>query len=184
MGEAGVTQAIKILKDFYENALLQTSASYVPPNAGADGETVGDKAPDTGFSSDYSGNQDAATGILGMLDVIKSDFERTIDTTNDEEADAVGAFEKYKSDTESAIGEKEDLIDTKKSNQKETKGVLADKKDDLHDHTNLKNSALEELAKLKPACVSTGSDYAEKVARREQETASLKSATLILDEMR
>merc|ERR550537_714264 len=65
IGNAGVTQAIKILKDFYENALVQTGAGYVPPNAGADGKTVGDKAPDTGFDGDYSGNQDAASGIMG-----------------------------------------------------------------------------------------------------------------------
>merc|ERR1719463_600160 len=44
-GNAGVTQAIKILRDFYGNALVQTHSSYVPPNAGADGLTVGDKAP-------------------------------------------------------------------------------------------------------------------------------------------
>merc|ERR1719463_726880 len=70
-GLAGVKQAIKILKDFYEGGgFLQ----YTPPNAGADGKTVGDMAPDTGFDSDYSGNQDAASGIMGQLDVIKSDF--------------------------------------------------------------------------------------------------------------
>merc|ERR1719327_820625 len=73
-GNAGVTQAIKILKEFYEGAFLQ----YTPPNAGADGKTVGDMAPDSGFEGEYHGNQDAASGILGMLDVIKSDFERTI----------------------------------------------------------------------------------------------------------
>merc|ERR1719409_752379 len=81
-GLAGVTKALGILKDFYDNAFVQTGSQYTPPNAGADGQTVGDMAPDTGFSNDdYSGNQDAASGILGMLEVIKSDFERTIDTT-------------------------------------------------------------------------------------------------------
>merc|ERR1719375_2741847 len=47
-------------------ALVQTGAKYVPPNAGADGQTVGDMAPDTGFDSEYSGNQDAASGIMDM----------------------------------------------------------------------------------------------------------------------
>merc|ERR1719311_1572637 len=84
-GLAGVKQAIKILKDFYEGAgFLQ----YTPPNAGADGKTVGDMAPDTGFDSDYSGNQDAASGIMGQLDVIMSDFEGTIEATNTAESDA------------------------------------------------------------------------------------------------
>merc|ERR1719375_1911226 len=184
IGNSGVTQAIKILKDFYENALVQTGAKYVPPNAGADGQTVGDMAPDTGFDSDYSGNQDAASGIMGMLDVIKSDFERTIETTEDEEDDAATEFDKYKTETEADIGEKEGLVATKKGEQKEAKGILADTKEDFKEHTTLKTASLTELQKLKPSCVDTGSDYAEKVARREQEIDSLKNAYAILDEMR
>merc|ERR1719324_1162620 len=132
-------------------------------------------APDT-FEGDYSGNQDAASGIMGMLDVIKSDFERTIETTEDEEDDASTEFDKYKSETEADISEK-------KGEQKEQKGILADTKEDLEEHTTLKKASLDELAKLKPSCVATGSDYGEKVARREQEIESLKNAYMILDEM-
>merc|ERR1719443_1847787 len=65
-GNAGVTQAIKILKEFYEGAFLQTGEGSAQPE-------------------EYHGNQDAASGIMGMLDVIKSDFERTIDTVGSEE---------------------------------------------------------------------------------------------------
>merc|ERR1719420_128887 len=73
-GLAGVTKAMKILKDFYDNALIQTQSSYKPPKGDASGNTVGDLAPDS-FSGDFAGNQDAASGIIGQLDVIKSDFE-------------------------------------------------------------------------------------------------------------
>merc|ERR1719324_116526 len=139
-------------------------------------------APDT-FEGDYSGNQDAASGIMGMLDVIKSDFERTIETTEDEEDDASTEFDKYKSETETDISEKEALVETKKGEQKEQKGILADTKEDKDEHTTLKKASLDELAKLKPSCVDTGSDYGEKVARREQEIESLKNAYMILDEM-
>merc|ERR1719321_2528808 len=38
-GLAGVTKAMKILKDFYDNALIQTS--YKPPKGDASGNTVG-----------------------------------------------------------------------------------------------------------------------------------------------
>merc|ERR1719235_2977575 len=76
-GLAGVKKAMKILKDFYDNAFVQTGASYKPPKGDASGNTVGDLAPDT-FSGDFAGNQDAASGIIGQLDVIKSDFEGTI----------------------------------------------------------------------------------------------------------
>jgi hypothetical protein len=109
-GLAGVTKAMKILKDFYDNALIQTS--YKPPKGDASGNTVGDLAPDS-FSGDFSGNQDAAVGIIGQLDVIKSDFEGTIDATKTAEDDAESEFNDYKSDTETDISSKEGDIKTK-----------------------------------------------------------------------
>merc|ERR1719214_86718 len=178
-GLAGVTKAMKILKDFYDNAFIQ----YKPPKGDASGNTVGDLAPDS-FSGDFSGNQDAATGIIGQLDVIKSDFEGTIDATNTAEDDAESEFNTYKDESETDISTKEGDIASKEGEVKSTEGDLADYKDDLHTHTVLKAEALKELAKLQPACVDTGSDYAEKVARREQEIESLKNAYLIFDEMR
>merc|ERR1719439_241915 len=107
-GLAGVTKAMKILKDFYDNALIQTKTQYKPPKGDASGMTVGDLAPDS-FSGDFSGNQDAATGIIGQLDVIKSDFEGTIDATKTAESDAEGEFQDYKTETESDVSEKEGL---------------------------------------------------------------------------
>merc|ERR1719428_2445038 len=103
-GLAGVKKAMKILKDFYDNAFIQTG--YKPPKGDASGNTVGDLAPDS-FSGDFSGNQDAASGIIGRLDVIKSDFEGTIDSVTAEESDAESEFQDYKSETETDIDEKE-----------------------------------------------------------------------------
>merc|ERR1719146_361032 len=52
MGLNAVKAAIKVLKDFYENAFIQTGAAYKPPKGDADGNAVADLAPDTGFGSD------------------------------------------------------------------------------------------------------------------------------------
>jgi len=182
-GLAGVNKAMKILKDFYDNAFVQTNAHYKPPKGDADGNTVGDLAPDT-FSGDFAGNQDAATGIIGQLDVIKSDFEANIEATQNAEQDAADKFEEFKTESESDISEKEGLVKTKEGEVKSTTSDLSDHNEDLKEHTDLKVEALQELAKLKPACVDTGSDYAEQVARREQEIESLKNAYMIFDEMR
>merc|ERR1719310_1320583 len=105
-GLAGVTKAMKILKDFYDNALIQTKSSYKPPKSDASGATVGDLAPDS-FEGDFAGNQDAATGIIGQLDVIKSDFEGTIDATKSAEDTAESEFNDYKTETEGDVSEKE-----------------------------------------------------------------------------
>merc|ERR1719324_837465 len=182
-GLAGVKKAMKILKDFYENAFIQTKTSYKPPKGDASGNTVGDLAPDT-FEGDFAGNQDAASGIIGQLDVIKSDFEGTIDATKTAEDDAESEFQDYKTETESDVSEKEGLVKTKEGEVKSETATLSDAEEDLREHTSLKSEALEELSKLKPACVDTGSDYEEKVARREQEIEALKNAYVIFDEMR
>jgi len=182
-GLAGVKKAMKILKDFYDNAFVQTNAAYKPPKGDASGNTVGDLAPDT-FSGDFSGNQDAASGIIGQLDVIKSDFEGTIDATKSTEDTAESDFQDYKTESETDISDKEGSVKTKEGEVKTETATMIDAKDDLKEHTELKEDALSELAKLKPACVDTGSDYDEKVARREQEIESLKNAYLIFDEMR
>merc|ERR1719201_3125288 len=182
-GLAGVKKAMKILKDFYDNAFVQTKTQYKPPKGDASGNTVGDLAPDT-FSGDFSGNQDAASGIIGQLDVIKSDFEGTIEATKSTEDTAESDFQDYKTESETDISDKEGSVKTKEGEVKTETATMFDAKDDLKEHTELKADALSELAKLKPACVDTGSDYDEKVARREQEIESLKNAYVILDEMR
>merc|ERR1719440_2400087 len=121
-GLAGVTKAMKILKDFYDNALIQTS--YKPPKGDASGNTVGDLAPDS-FSGDFSGNQDAAVGIIGQLDVIKSEFEANIDATKTAEDEAESAYDSYKSETEGDISEKETSIKTKNTEVNDNKVKLS-----------------------------------------------------------
>merc|ERR1719453_2623904 len=135
-GLAGVKKAMKILKDFYDNAFVQTGASYKPPTGDASGNTVGDLAPDS-FSGDFAGNQDAASGIIGQLDVIKSDFEGTIDATKTAESDAESEFQDYKSETETDISDKESSVKTKEGEIKTETATLSDAKADLKDHTQL-----------------------------------------------
>merc|ERR1719161_422922 len=73
-GLEGTKKAMKILKDFYDNAFIQIKKSS-------------DDQPET-FEGDFAGNQGAASGIIGQLDVIKSDFEAAIDKTKADEEDA------------------------------------------------------------------------------------------------
>merc|ERR1719217_68166 len=183
-GLNAVKAAIKVLEDFY-GSFIQIKAAYKPPKGDADGNTVGDLAPDTGFGSDeeYGGNQDAASGILGLMAVIESDFEGTIKATKSAEKEAAKEFDTFKKDTEGDLDEKKNLVSDKTGSHKDANADLVDYKDDLKNHGDLKKEALDELAKLKPACVGTGMDYAERVARREQEIESLKNAYLIFDDM-
>lgn len=82
-GSEAVKQALEVLKQFYDNAFIQ----YVPKNSDREGKTVADKAPEI-FDEKYHGRQDSAGGIIGLLEVIVSDFERTIENTQNDDDNA------------------------------------------------------------------------------------------------
>merc|ERR1719247_1510195 len=102
-GLEAVKQAIEVLKDFYDNAFVQTG--FTPKGADRDGNTVSDLMP-SGQTGEYKGNQDAAKGIFGLLEVIQSDFERTIDKTEEEEEKAQEEFEEYEKESKKSIEDK------------------------------------------------------------------------------
>merc|ERR1712139_219094 len=105
-GLGATKMALSALEKFYNNAFLQQSGRYTPPNADRDGNTVGDLAPPQ-LEGEYHGNQDASKGIIGLLEVIISDFERTIETTTADEKAAQKEYEIFKKETEEDIAEKE-----------------------------------------------------------------------------
>merc|ERR1719502_2032000 len=66
-------------------------------------------APDAGFKNfeSYNGGQSESGGIVGMLEVIQSDFERTIKETEEAEAKAEKDHLKFMTETGVSLGEKE-----------------------------------------------------------------------------
>merc|ERR1712118_144957 len=88
-GLTAVKQATKVLKDFY-NALIQQ------------GSVSADAQPAIS-EEEYAGNQDAASGIFALLDVIMSDFKREIDTTTTEDEEAEDAYVKFEDETKTDL---------------------------------------------------------------------------------
>jgi len=173
-GLKAVKDAIEVLKDFYEFIQLGQPKDR-------SGNTVGDLAPKT-EEGEYKGNQDAAKGILGMLDVIVSDFERTVETTEKEEEKAKKEFEDYEKDTKSDIKDKADSKNEKKEDKESTEADIMDAKQDLKDEQDNLKDAKHELAKLTPLCVDTGMDWKTRRRKQKQEIEALKQAMTILDE--
>jgi len=191
-GLAAVEGAIEVLNAFYNpGSFIQkqkpsnTAEGYdrfVAEGAGSDGKTVDDMAPGAGDMGEYGGKKDASNSIIGLLEVIKSDFENTISkTTTDEEA-AVAAYEDFKSETETSIGDKGTLKDTKTDDKTTAELDITQAEADLKLQKEDLDNALDELVKLKPVCVDSGMSWEERTARREQEVESLKNALKILQE--
>jgi len=179
-GAAAVNSALGLLKGFYENAFAQTG-KYVPPKSDRDGNTVADVAPEFATES-YSGAQAESKGIVGILEVILSDFERTEKTTKRDEKEADSFFTEMEKDTNGLVKEKSTRI--KKADGEKTDaeaGILAQQQA-LKDAKELLAGALENLEELEAQCVKGEETYAERAQKRKEEVNALKEELEIFED--
>jgi len=174
-GYLAVKEAIAVLKTFYARAgrakVVLTQFSPIDEAAGSD----------AGFDSAYKGQQERSKGIIGMLEVIISDFERTNRKTEESEAEAHAEYVEFDRTAKSDIAGKETKKALDEEDLKTTVDTIATKMDDLKTAQELVDTALRRLEELKPMCIDTGMSYEERVQKREDEIAALKVALCILD---
>jgi len=132
-------------------------------------------------SGAYKGGQQKAGGILAMLDVIISDFERTIKVTTKAEKASHREFVEFERTSKTSIASKETGKSQAESDLKSTDSKIAEGMDDLDKHQKMLDDVLKELEDLKPACVDTGMSYADRVQKRKDEIDALKKALCELD---
>jgi len=174
-GLDAVKMAIDILDKFYK-----TSAKAKVDLSLTQGPL--DDAPDAGFDNGeaYKGAGAESGGIIGMMEVIQSDFERTISETKKAEAKAERDHLEFMTETGKSLAEKNVAFKEKKRLKDETDQNDNDATDEMASQTKILVTSIKELMELKKACVDTGMSYADRVAMREQEIASLKKALCIL----
>jgi len=132
-------------------------------------------------SGAYKGGQQKAGGIMAMLDVIISDFERTIKVTTKAEKASHREFVEFERTSKTSIASKETGKSQAESDLKSTDSKIAEGMDDLDKHQSMLDDVLKELEDLKPACVDTGMSYADRVQKRKDEIDALKKALCELD---
>jgi len=208
-GVEAMTEAIKIIDQFYKKArkatvelsFAQEDPTEPPPEFGAGAEgsynpavlntakptespvAPSDQAPDSGFDSGeaYTGAAGVEGGVLGMLEVIKSDFERTITETEKAEREAEQAHLEFMTETGKSLAEKEVAEEEKTKQKDDAEEKLSNDKDSLKSETDVLKTAVEELIQLHGACVDTGMSIEERIAAREDEIEALKKALCILE---
>merc|ERR1719313_2549627 len=113
-GLEAIKEAITILKEFYKKAakaLLQIKASPIDEAGENPGELPG---------GSYKGQQKKAEGIIGMLEVIKSDFERSIKQTTEAEDESHRSHVSFDRESKGSISTKETAKAQAESDLKET----------------------------------------------------------------
>jgi len=157
-GVEGVGMALQVLRDYYaekdESLIQQTHVKA------------------TG----------AATGIIGMLEVIESDFTKSLADGTAAEAMAVEAYEKLTQDNKIATTEKSTAVEYKTKDKKETEAMLEGLKEDKASAEKEYAAIMEYWEKLQGMCIAKPEPYAERKRRREAEIAGLKEALTILEE--
>jgi len=157
-GVEGVGMALQVLRDYY----AEKDAAFV--------QVSHDKAAG------------AATGIIGMLEVVESDFTKNLAEGSAAEAMAVESYEKLTQDNKIATAEKSTAVKYKTKDSKETAAALVDLKGDRDGAQKELDAIMEYWEKLQPMCIAKPESYAERKRRREAEVAGLKEALRILEE--
>merc|ERR1719379_375955 len=129
----------------------------------------------------HSAAEGAATGIIGLLEVVESDFTKSLaDIVSTEEASAA----EYDRQTKENEILKTTMDQDVKYKSKEAKELDEQISEATSDRANVQaelDAVLEYLAKLTDRCVAKPMSYEERTRRREAEIAGLKEALQILE---
>merc|ERR1712194_937028 len=170
-GEAqtAVAQALTVLKEFYAKAGDATALLQQQP-----------ESPEI-FDSAYKGMQSENGGIIGMLEVIESDFARLEADAKAAEATAQKEYDTFMTDSKVDVAAKETDIEHKTAKKQDEEQALNTKKNDLEGTQKELDAALAYFDKLKPSCADSGVSYEDRVSRRKEEIESLQEALRILN---
>jgi septal ring factor EnvC (AmiA/AmiB activator) len=201
--QTAVSQATAVLKDFYAKAAKAT-ALLQQKNPAALVQTKGikmgteewqalanpnfqgtiDKGHKAGmqtFGEAYTGNQDAAGGVMALLEVALSDFANLEADTKATEAEAESAYNKFMTESKRSKATKAKKIELDNSDKADTETKLQE------DVAELKSTQDELIAadkyheKLVPQCIDQGMTWEQVQAARQEEITSLKQALETLE---
>jgi len=167
--QTAVAQALTVLKEFYAKAAEATALLQQQP-----------ESPEI-FDKPYKGMGGASGGVVGMLEVIESDFARLEADTKASEASAQKEYDEFMTDSQVDKTKKSTDIEHKTAKKQDEEQALTTKKSDLEGTQKELDAALAYFDKLKPSCVDAGVSYEDRVARRKEEIESLQEALKILN---
>jgi len=160
-GLAGVRKALTVLRDYYAS-----SDAFVQQPA----------MPETHTKATGAGN-----GIIGILEVVESDFAKGLAKEEAQEEDSQSEYEEITQENKVTKTMKDQDLKYKTKEVKGLKKAIADLSSDRETISNELAAVNEYYAKLKDRCIAKPETYEERKARREAEINGLKEALSILE---
>jgi len=164
-----VEQALVVLKEFYAKAAEATALVQQQP-----------EAPEI-FDKPYKGMGGGAGGVVGMLEVINSDFARLEADTVASETKAQSEYDDFMNESALDKASKSKDIEHKTAKNKEQANTLVETTANLEGTQKELTAAVAYYDKLKPSCIDSGVTYEDTVTRRKEEIESLQQALRILN---
>merc|ERR1719275_56943 len=151
-GIKGIQAALKVLTEYYAKS---------------------DKA--------HSAAQGAGEGIIGLIEVIESDFQKGLSDMTGAEESAQAEYEQLTKDNEIATTTKTQDVKYKTKESKDLDKATAEAESDRSGVQTELEAVEKYLAELHEQCDETAPTYKEHVRRRSAEIAGLKEALQILE---
>jgi len=151
--QSAVAEALSVLNEFYAKAaaLVQTNAPY-------------------------EGMTSASGGVIGMIEVIQSDFARLEAETSAAEKQSSKEYETFMEDSKLDVAGKEKDVEHKTARKESESQKVKTFEGDLGAVQKELDAAMKTFEQLKPQCADAGASYAERKAKRDAEIKSLEEA--------
>jgi len=163
-GSEAVKQAIVVLKEFYSSQAAFLQQKQVPEMAA------------------YKGMQSSKGGVIGMLEVIETDFLRLQAETEASEGAAATEYAEFMSASTASKKLKHEAEFKLKLEKDQAEFEKEETTKDLRATEEELGKANVYFEYLKPSCIQVHVSWEERVAKRKEEVAALKEAYAILDE--
>jgi len=161
LGVSGVQKALSVLRGYYAKAAALVQQPELPETHTMAGG--------------------AGTSIIGMLEVVESDFSKNLVKEETQEADAQQEYEKVTQENKIAKTTKGEDVKYKsrefKALDKEIASLTAEKDSTVQEQV----AVLDYLAKINERCIAKPETYEARAAARAEEINGLKEALRILE---
>jgi chromosome segregation ATPase len=170
-GLSGVRKALVTLRDYYakseeDAAFVQNSASFMQQPA----------MPEKHVQATGSG-----TSIIGILEVVESDFATNLAKEETAESTAQDEYDKLTQENKITKATKDQDVKYKTQEFTSLDKNIAELSSDRETASTELSAVLEYYSKLKERCIAKPETYESRKQRRESEIAGLKQALTILE---
>jgi DNA repair exonuclease SbcCD ATPase subunit len=170
-GLAAVQRALGLLRDYYGTAEAMIQES---PGSGAFLQQPAKPQP-------HAKAGGAGDAIIGILEVVESDFANGLSKESSEEEDAEAQHEKISQEKTVCKATKESDLKYKKIELVSLEKTITELTADKDSSDSQRSAVLQYYARVKERCVAHPDTYESRVARREAEINGLKEALSIIE---